>query len=194
MCVFRDQNLSAAQVVPKGDGPDVAGIYGNHLSAKKHDYSTSALPWPQKGEAITLPISGNAPVYGFPLNDTENGHVWQGINPSDVRSTGAIVMGNTAVTPPRFLAGASGFGDAAGLVNISLGAPNDYDLVPNSSPPYAALADSVGPTINAFRQAIMMQSLLELDARGGTRYVEILRAHFNVISPDFRLQRPKFLS
>ena len=58
----------------------------------------------------------------------------------------------------------------------------------------ADLADATAATINQLRQAMMVQSLLELDARGGTRYVEILRAHFNVISPDFRLQRPEFLS
>ena len=64
----------------------------------------------------------------------------------------------------------------------------------NQSGLYADLSSATAATINQFRQAIMMQSLLELDARGGTRYVEILKAHFNVISPDFRLQRPEFLS
>ena len=56
----------------------------------------------------------------------------------------------------------------------------------------ADLSAATAATINQFRQAIMMQSLIELDARGGTRYVEILKSHFNVISPDFRLQRPEF--
>ena len=59
---------------------------------------------------------------------------------------------------------------------------------------YADLSNATAATINQLRQAMMLQSLLELDARGGTRYVEILKAHFNVISPDFRLQRPEFLS
>ena len=58
----------------------------------------------------------------------------------------------------------------------------------------ADLSAATAATINQSRQAIMMQSLIELDARGGTRYVEILKSHFNVISPDFRLQRPESLS
>ena len=193
---FRDQNLVGSLAVPKGDGPDVVGQYDLMKSAKKHDYFTSALPWPQKGETPTLPLGTSAPVYGEPLTSIIDGHVWQGINPSNVRKTGDAWILSSGASIPNAIAGrsAGGLTDAGGLSYFSLGAKHDYDLLPDSKPPYADLAEGVGPTINQFRQAIMMQSLLELDARGGTRYVEILRAHFNVISPDFRLQRPEFLS
>lgn len=193
---FRDQNLVGSLAVPKGDGPDAVGQYDLMKSAKKHDYFTSALPWPQKGDTPTLPLGTSAPVYGEPLTSIIDGHVWQGINPSNVRKTGDAWILSSGASIPNAIAGraAGGLTDAGGLSYFSLGAKHDYDLLPDSKPPYADLAEGVGPTINQFRQAIMMQSLLELDARGGTRYVEILRAHFNVISPDFRLQRPEFLS
>ena len=68
-----------------------------------------------------------------------------------------------------------------------------YDALPDSKPPYADLAEGVGPTINQLRQAITVQQVYEIDARGGTRYTELIRSHFGVISPDSRLQRPEFL-
>ena len=192
---FRDQNLVGSLAVPKGDGPDAVGQYDLMKSAKKHDYFTSAQPWPQKGDTPTLPLGTSAPVYGEPLTSIIDGHVWQGINPSNVRKTGDAWILSSGASIPNAIAGraAGGLTDAGGLSYFSLGAKHDYDLLPDSKPPYADLAEGVGPTINQFRQAIMMQSLLELDARGGTRYVEILRAHFNVISPDARLQRPEYL-
>ena len=77
------------------------------------------------------------------------------------------------------------------------GAPTGQGIYASDNPAksgyMADLSNASAITVNALREAIMVQSLLELDARGGTRYVEILRAHFGVISPDFRLQRPEFL-
>lgn len=167
---FRDQNVMNSYPVPKGDGPDNIGTDPCFRRAKKHDYFTSALPWPQKGQAVTLPMSsGDIPVV----------------------SDGTIPTFATAGdATPRALR----FQNSANAVNYSgsvIGTTANPFFV---NPGLEILSDSiVGPTINQFRLAMMTQSLLELDARGGTRYVELLRAHWNVISPDFRLQRPEFL-
>ena len=58
---------------------------------------------------------------------------------------------------------------------------------------YADLSTATAATINAIRTAFQVQKLLERDARGGTRYTEIIRSHFGVVSPDSRLQRPEYL-
>ena len=175
---FRDQNLQNSIVINKGDGPD--GSTGPILKRnKKHDYFTSMLPFPQKGPAVQLPFGGNAPVVGtdqpFKLSVGSQFNLGREIQ-FGTQGTGAQVLyyEGSSVSPETDAYGPSG-------------ADNTTNLV-------AQLTSDVGPTINEFRQAIMMQSLLELDARGGTRYVELLKAHFNVISPDFRLQRPEFLS
>lgn len=166
---FRDQNSENSIPVPKGDGPDTVGTYTMAHFSKKHDYFTSALPWPQKGDAVTLSISGDAPV----LRE-ENAPGWFAYE----NGTETKVLNGDMDT------GASG--------NVRANATH-VSLDPNGGL-YADLSEASAVTINQLRLAIMTQSLLELDARGGTRYVEILKSHFNVISPDFRLQRPEFLS
>ena len=174
---FRDQNLQNSKLINKGDGPDSQP--GPVLKRnKKHDYFTSMLPFPQKGPAIQLPFGGNAPVYGSgaPLVLTNAGGTEGSRNVVFEPGSGGLNYLGTSI-PGGQNAYVSTFAQTVG-----------------DAPLTAILTSDVGPTINEFRQAIMMQSLLELDARGGTRYVEILKAHFNVISPDFRLQRPEFLS
>ena len=74
------------------------------------------------------------------------------------------------------------FGGSASIVPT----PSDFNM-------YADLAEATSATINQIRQSFQVQRLLERDARGGTRYTEILRSHFGVISPDARLQRPEYL-
>lgn len=172
---FRDQNLQTRTMVPKGDGPDAPTNYVLKKRAKKHDYFTSCLPWPQKGSAVSLPLGSTAPV---------------------VMSPDTWLQPITRLTDTKLLPANSGnLMQAASTGNVyssSAGNPGlTYD--PRGTL-IADLTAVAAPTINAIRQAFMYQSILELDARGGTRYVEILKAHFNVVSPDFRLQRPEFLA
>lgn len=181
---FRDQNLQDRIPVPKGDGPDSVDPSTNYVlrkRAKKHDYFTSALPWPQKGPAIGLPIGGFAPVVsdGMPINLRFN-QTLSGWNTRYIYGPGTneLTMAGPAIT------------DNPAMYALR---PEDF-TDDKTSGMQVSLADATATSINQFRQAIMMQSLLELDARGGTRYTEILKAHFNVTNPDFRLQRPEFLS
>lgn len=169
---FRDQNLQDSLGVPKDDGPDTVTDYALKKRGKRHDYFTSALPWPQKGDAIEIPIGSVAPVRRTGPSDAPNFTIG-----SDGSTQRVLRMkSNSDVDMDG--------GGPASTQTIYWG--SDVNLE-------ADLSSATAATINQLRQAFSVQSMLELDARGGTRYTEILASHFNVISPDFRLQRPEYL-
>ena len=164
---FRDENLQTSATVDKGDGPDVTPNTAYQLlrRGKRKDYFTSALPWPQKGASVTLPLGTQAPIKA----NVTSGSIIYALNDTNVTHN---LKTNSSADP--FLR----MGDAAP------GAPGNL---------YADLSQATAATINQLRQSFQIQRLLERDARGGTRYTEIIRSHFGVTSPDARLQRPEYL-
>lgn len=181
---FRDENLQNAATVDTGDGPDTVTNYTLLRRGKRHDYFTSALPWPQKGASVSLPLGTSAPVYGtgkaLGLTDGTN-NLGLGINSAAAYAT---PTGGFYNTNP----GSATYGGAIPATNRSLGV-----VTSGVSGLYADLTSATAATINQLRQSFQIQKLLERDARGGTRYTEIVRSHFGVISPDARLQRPEYL-
>jgi len=170
---FRDQNLQNSLTVDKGDGPDNPAAYAMQRRGKRHDYFTSCLPWPQKGAAVSIPLGTSAPV-------VSNAQPVQFFNPVASAFSNLNFAAASATPAWNGVQGASAqatFG-ASGTTTTGL---------------QANLTGATAATINSLRQAFQIQRIYERDARGGTRYTELIQAHFGVTSPDARLQRPEYL-
>ena len=163
---FRDENLQNSVTVDTGDGPDTVSNYVLQRRGKRKDYFTSALPWPQKGASVTLPLGTSAPIKTNAVDDAYYSTVLDGNGVNRKLKT------------------------IGGTPNLAI---DTATYAPTTGALYADLSQATAATINQLRQSFQIQKLLERDARGGTRYTEIIRSHFGVISPDSRLQRPEYL-
>lgn len=174
---YRDQNMQDSVVVDRDDGPDDPADYVLLRRGKRHDYFTASLPWPQKGDAVTFPIGAtNAPVVSDGTEPTfhQSATAWKTVSwDATAGLTGGAPQGVGAFSNDGVVWGRSDNTAATGL---------EVDL-----------SSVTGSTINQLRQAFAIQKILERDARGGTRYIEVIKAHFGVTSPDARLQRPEYL-
>ena len=166
---FRDQNLINSLPVPKGDGPDDPSDYAIQRRGKRHDYYSSSLPWPQKGPSVNLPLGQTAPVVSTGLSPR-----FQDVGETQPEGAFNAVTGEYFnVVGGLLTSSVQKFGTETGL---------DTDLT-----------TATAATINQLREAFQVQKMFERDARGGTRYTEVIKSHFGVTSPDARLQRPEFL-
>lgn len=180
---FRDQNVTAPYIIDRSDADIVHGVQsenGGELLPvyKVHDYFTSALPEPQKGSPVTLPLGTTAPV--------------QYDNPNNNYVMIVKADGTTNLSRDTLLAENGGAGPNNALLRNNAQGTFPSAIDPNGTLS-VDLAEATAATINALRLATQTQKFLEKDARGGTRYTEVLQMHFNVTSPDARQQRPEYL-
>ena len=211
---FRDENLSDPLDIPVNDATVTGVNTGNYITdvakgglpfkaAKFHDYFTSCLPSPQKGPDVTIPVAGSTNMPVMTLADLVPD---PGTNPLSFVPYTATLRNSNNENPQDVivsrLAGSTS-GNYSGTFNASkvnmplYGISDTYSgsaqpIIPNNL--WAVNDGAVSAaTINQLRMAFQIQKLYEKDARGGTRYIEVLKSHFGVTSPDARLQRPEYL-
>lgn len=196
---FRDENLQKSVKIQKGDTNEVlnsarsseqpAWVFTTGTSivpgfacpprGKRHDYFTSALPWTQKGPGVSVGLAGTAPVQGeFSISGFQTGTV-TAEDTSNCLEALAVAGKNGRI---------SGYPEVTSWPtrNVTVNGLTQSGLIAN-------LDESSIFTINSLRTAFQMQKFYERLARGGSRYTEVLRSFFGVVSPDARLQRPEFL-
>lgn len=183
---FRDENLQESLPFTKADS-DQYSNYKLVRRGKRHDYFTSALPWPQKGPGVELPFGGTA---ALTVADNASLNMPAGyLAPSVNRNALGFFPTNLSLNAES----------ASGFDNYETNTISGYGAVPQNFPLKAIngvnvdLSSATSITINQFREAFQIQRWYERAARGGTRYTEIIRSFFGVVSPDARLQRPEYL-
>lgn len=220
---FRDENLQKSVKIEKGDANQVIDIsrlseqpswvidsssanaypgFACPPRGKRHDYFTSALPWTQKGPGVSIGLAGTAsivdptPGTGYLLHSTGNQLSAVSAYGGDASSSGGrrIAQGNGSISFNRN--GDTDYSTIGGFAgntssSITMSAQTASTYLGNDS--YVDLDSSSIFTINSLRTAFQMQKFYERLARGGSRYTEVLRSFFGVVSPDARLQRPEFL-
>ncbi len=172
---FRDQDLTDSTIVRKTDTGDVDTDFSLQRRCKRGDYFTTLRPWPQKGNSPSIPISGDAPITGF----GKATQTYSGLGDAyETDGTGMVNYANSI--------NIENIGNSVMRVEED---PNNTGF-PNIRANMSAVSSA---TINQWREAFAIQKVLERDARGGTRYTELIANHFGVTSADSRLQRPEYL-
>ena len=198
---FRDENLQTPQSIPLGDdvtvgSNDSSGLFqavkgGYPLKAGKfRDYFTSCLPSPQKGPDVLLPLGNQAPVYGANTSNLvsyDDRPEWS----LDASGKPSSLMFRHANDNSSIIGDHDVKLHNASLSYTGLNSGDGVDIYPSNL--WTDLTQATAATINQLRLAFQIQRIYEKDARGGTRYIEILSNHFGVTSPDSRLQRPEYL-
>lgn len=219
---FRDENLQKSVKIQKGDTNEVLNsarsseqpswVFTSGISivpglacpprGKRHDYFTSAFPWTQKGPGVSVGLAGTAsivdptPDSGYLLHSNFTDLAAISAAAPDAGSSGGyrITSGSGSIKFDRY--GSSDYSGVGGFAantetKVTVSAQKGSTYLGNDS--YVDLDTSSIFTINSLRTAFQMQKFYERLARGGSRYTEVLRSFFGVVSPDARLQRPEFL-
>lgn len=187
---FRNENISSPVPVTFGDNYNASTLvrYGNKplKVSRFHDYFSSALPAPQKGASVTLPLGTTAPIVGdsFLHGVGDEGIIFGAEGDAEGLNLTAFLKPQGTLHVLRGSDEVDITGGTSGYQGYDIGETN---LI-------ADLSEATNITVNQLRLAFQLQKLLEKDARGGTRYIELLKSHFGVTSPDARLQRTEYLA